>query len=188
MKQLYFRPSNHQTSLIGNVMDTHYQRLYQVRGRLGHRGDAMRIYDQSQRCLAQIIQTTNGLMPKFQLQIDHQTIGTFGVSLYFRELLFINHLNWVVLVNLTQQRYHINHVNRTLARARPHTNGLLRISINDEQFTSVLALVIIFLDRRQQIGLPFSLPRFYFPTQPRHLGLEHFAGPDMHRNDHRGNI
>jgi len=176
MRQLFIQQNLNNPNLgIGRVLDVNNRVIYHISGDMGRVGDELILTDLKQTPLAKIVQEAGGLVPKFRLQVGKAKVGSFGLSLQFRELLFISRLNWLIFVNTNTRSYSVVHVNKILLKAQPIASGILKIDLFDDENVEALTLIIAFLERRQQTGSPLAIPRFTFPNRNPQLGYEHFS-------------
>ncbi len=141
---------------------------YIISGQIGQRHDKLTIYDQSYDPLAEINQVSSGILPRFILTNQQQTVGSIGLSLKLHELLFVNNLNWLVLGSLEKRRFQIKTVRQQLATANPIRDQRLSIHIAKTNQEPLLLLIIAFLDRWQFIahGHPLARPSIFNAPAP----------------------
>ncbi|MDR3190136.1 MAG: hypothetical protein LBT80_02885 [Lactobacillaceae bacterium] len=157
MSQLILRQTSGETGFgVGVVTDLAGQPVFHIAGDFGRIGDKLILTDQSQHPLAEIEQTAIGILPKFILKANGQEVGSFGLSLQFREILYISHTNWLVFGNTFSHNYNIARMSGILAQARAGEANRIKIEISAEEHTTALVLIVAFLERWQATHAMFG--------------------------------
>ncbi|MFB9768399.1 LURP-one-related/scramblase family protein [Lactiplantibacillus modestisalitolerans] len=153
MRQLYFsRNSFAEGARV--VRDAHKQSHYLLVGRWGRRQDALSLYAIQGELLAEIRQTSLGLLPKFDLYYNRQNVGsiskTFG---FWHEMLYVRKLRWIIMGSLSAEHYRIYHGTTLIMTMRPvvTTNGeAFELSISDQQLEPICICIAAILDHWQK--------------------------------------
>ncbi|AVK64569.1 hypothetical protein C5Z26_10820 [Lactobacillus sp. CBA3606] len=144
MRQLYFsRNSFAKGARV--IRDAHDQSHYLLVGRWGRRQDALSLYAIQGELLAEIKQTSLGILPKFDLYYNRQNVGsisrTFG---FWHEMIYVRKLRWIIMGSLNTESYRIYHGTELVMTMRPvvTTNGeAFELTITD-QVTEPLCICI----------------------------------------------
>lgn len=152
MTTVYLQQTSQQQGFgVSRITDQNGKLLYHIIGDFGRPGDQLQLIAPGAESHCKIVQTAAGFLPRFVLKLDAQELGSFGLSTQFRDLLVINHLNWLVIGNPQRRRYSVKNLTRTLARVVPTNNFRLQITYTDEKFGPAIILIIAFIDRWQTI-------------------------------------
>lgn len=164
MRELYLTQVTHAAtgmSLVTNELGTI---AYYITGEMGQTGNRLKILDKSAHVLAELEQASLGFLPRFTLRVANTQVGSIGLSLQLREVLFVSGVNWLILGNLDKQRFQISKMRHQLAASIPKGDGRLTIQIADVDNEVALVLITAFLDRWQFIASGRTAPWFTFMT------------------------
>lgn len=125
--------------------------VYYITGEMGQPGNHLQILDKNAKPLATITQVSAGLLPRFSLTVAQHHVGSIGLSMQLREILFVSGVNWVILGNLDKQSYQIFKGPHQLARTTAMQDGRLKLLILSKAHTATLILILAFLDRWRHI-------------------------------------
>lgn len=153
MRKLYFsRNSFAQGARI--VRDAHNQSHYLLVGRWGRRQDALSLYAIQGELLAEIRQTTLGLLPKFDLYYNRQNVGSISKTLgFWHEMLYIRKLRWIIMGSLSAENYRVYHGTELIMTMRPvvTTNGeAFELAITDQSTEPLCICIAAILDHWQK--------------------------------------
>ncbi|VDG23338.1 LURP-one-related/scramblase family protein [Lactiplantibacillus mudanjiangensis] len=153
MRKLYFsRNSFAKGARI--VRDAHNQSHYLLVGRWGRRQDALSLYAIQGELLAEIKQTTLGLLPKFDLYYNRQNVGSISKTLgFWHEMIYVRKLRWFVIGSLNTESYRIYHGTELVMSMQPvtTTNGeAFELVISDPTTEPLCICIAAILDHWQK--------------------------------------
>jgi uncharacterized protein YxjI len=153
MRKLYFsRNSFAKGARI--VRDGHNQSHYLLVGRWGRRQDALSLYAIHGELLAEIKQTSLGLLPKFDLYYNRQNVGSISKTLgFWHEMIFVRKLRWIIMGSLNSESYRIYHGTELVMTMRPvvTSNGeAFELAITDESTEPLCICIAAILDHWQK--------------------------------------
>jgi len=153
MRKLYFsRNSFAKGARI--VRDDHGQSHYLLVGRWGRRQDALSLYAIQGELLAEIKQTSLGLLPKFDLYYNRQNVGSISKTLgFWHEMIYVRKLRWIIMGSLSNENYRIYHGTELVMTLRPvvTTNGeAFELAITDEATEPLCICIAAILDHWQK--------------------------------------
>lgn len=172
MRQLYIRQTPGVLNGVRPVLDVHRQTLYLISGQFGWSRAQLIASSASGEALAEAKQLSLGIMPKFAIYFNGKEVGsvrrTFG---FWREVIYIHGLNWVVMGNLMSGKYKIYHGTHIIASMRPvdgSDGGYDQLSVANHSAEPVCLLIAAIMDRwSKQNGR-----RRLVHNQPLRLGQE----------------
>ncbi|ETY75148.1 hypothetical protein LFAB_03430 [Lactiplantibacillus fabifermentans T30PCM01] len=153
MRKLYFsRNSFAKGARI--VRDAHDQSHYLLVGRWGRRQDALSLYAIQGELLAEIKQTSLGLLPKFDLYYNRQNVGSISKTLgFWHEMIYVRKLRWIIMGSLNTESYRIYHGTDLVMTMRPvvTSNGeAFELEIAEETIEPICICVAAILDHWQK--------------------------------------
>ncbi|CAM3257698.1 LURP-one-related/scramblase family protein [Lactiplantibacillus plajomi] len=153
MRQLYFsRNSFAKGARV--VRDAHNQSHYLLVGRWGRRQDALSLYAIQGELLAEVRQTSLGLLPKFDLYYNRQNVGSISKTLgFWHEMIYVRKLRWIIMGSLTAEAYRVYHGTDLVMTMRPvvTTNGeAFELAISDQATEPICLCIAAVLDHWQK--------------------------------------
>lgn len=152
MQQFHLTQSPQSTAGMSFVTNQVGDIAYYITGEIGQPGHYLQILDKHANPLATITQISTGLLPRFSLTVAQQQVGSIGLSMQLREILFVSGVNWLILGNLDKQNYQIFNGRHQLAHTTAATDGRLNLIIFTNTDPAPLILVLAFLDRWRHVA------------------------------------
>jgi uncharacterized protein YxjI len=154
MQRFYLTTLSSNNSVRLQVSDEQGTQRYEIRGSIGFIGATLTIANRHGRQLAMIRRTSTGLFPRFDLLVDNHRLGSIGLSLQLREILFVSGRNWLITGSAISNRYQVHHFQHLVLRTYPLSDLREMLEIDDIKNESLLILLAAFLDtwRRNTIA------------------------------------
>jgi uncharacterized protein YxjI len=125
MRALYIRQDSLSAKGASVVRDADKRSIYLLIGKWGRHQDALSLYQISGDLLAELRQTSLGLLPHFDIYYQGNKVGAISKHLgFFNEMIYINNLHWIIVGNFVSGNYKIYHGTTTIMTSR--SDGDLR--------------------------------------------------------------
>ncbi|GKT03393.1 LURP-one-related/scramblase family protein [Furfurilactobacillus sp. WILCCON 0119] len=151
MRQLYIRQTPGLLNGIRPVLSADHETLYLLSGQFGWSRAQMSASTPTGAVLAEAKQLSLGIMPKFALYYNGKEVGAVVRSIgFWREVVYIRGLNWVVMGNLASGKYKIYHGTHVVASMRPVTGddgAYDQLSVNNHSAEPVCLLIAAIMNR-----------------------------------------
>lgn len=151
MRQLFIKQTTDVLNGVRPVLDEQQKTVYLISGQFGWSRAQMLATTASGEELAEAKQLSLGLMPKFALYYNGREVGSVIRSLgFWREVIYIRGLNWVVMGNLVSGKYKIYHGTHIVASMHPvmgHDGQYDQLSVANHSAEPVCLLVAAIMDR-----------------------------------------
>ncbi|WP_314319102.1 hypothetical protein [Paucilactobacillus nenjiangensis] len=171
MRDLFIR--QHSSDLRGAsvVKDENGESLYLVIGKWGIQKDVISVYSMQGELLSEIKQLTLGMLPKFAIFKGSEQVGTISKSFgFFREVIYIRGLNWIIVGNTLRESYRVYHGSQLIFSFHPEDDNNLQfnqLTVCSEEYEALSIAVASVLDhwaRRDNFRImtvpPVPSPRF----------------------------
>jgi len=182
MRNLFIR--KHSTTLHGAsvVKDENGTSLYLVVGKWGIQKDVISVYSIQGELLSEIKQLTLGKLPKFAIFNDSKQVGTINKSLgFFREVIFIRGLNWIIVGNTLRDSYHVYRGTKLVFSFHPENHNQIKynqLTVYEPEFEALSIAISSVLDHWARKG-NFKVVTIPSITQPRLRNSEAFLNQPL---------
>jgi hypothetical protein len=131
------------------ILDQSGMVVYTIKGNISQAGGRLQLFgnDNDNDSLLQITRLSTGLLSRFVLQSGNTTLGSIGLTLNLRELLFVNGLNWLITGSARTNQYSVHHLQHLIMLAKPQQDLRQKLVIWDEHHVAELVLIAAFLDK-----------------------------------------
>lgn len=151
MRQLFIRQTPGLLNGVRPVLDHQHQPVYLLSGQFGWSRAQMIASTPAGKILAEAKQLSLGVMPKFALLYNNKEVGAVSRSLgFWREVVYIRGLNWVVMGNLVAGKYkiyHGTHVVATMSTLTGTDGDYQQVSVTNHSAEPVCLLIAAIMDR-----------------------------------------
>lgn len=120
---------------------------YRVSGHMGFIGAKLELTNEQGAILGYIIQSTQGILPRFDLHVNGRKFGSFGLSLYTDAFIFVTGANWLLIANQSGKQFQIRKFQRSLLQAQQENDLRQLLTIYDPEHLNALLLISAFLIR-----------------------------------------
>lgn len=152
MRKLYVKQINTRNSQTATtVRDSNGTAQYLVTGNFGRADSFIHVYNQLGELVAEFEQVSFGLLPRFNIKFQNQTVGSIGMSLgTLLDMIYVRDLNWFIRGSLTNGVYYAYHRQEKLMTVRPvsRANGSFNeLSIRNQAQEPILIGIAVILNR-----------------------------------------
>ncbi|GAF40197.1 hypothetical protein FC83_GL001300 [Agrilactobacillus composti DSM 18527 = JCM 14202] len=104
--ELYIKKQTTDLKHIALVYDRNKKPVYYVSGRQGLLNDSFTLFQLSGEVIGEIKQVTPGLLPRFDIIIDKQTVGSLKRLIgVWHQFIFVSDLRWLLMGDLLDNHY-----------------------------------------------------------------------------------
>lgn len=108
--ELYIKAQLTDLNHVALVYDHNKKPVYYLSGRQGLLNDNFTLYQLSGEVVGDIRQVTPGLLPKFDIRIQHQKVGSLTRMLgVWHQFIFVSDLKWILMGDLLDNHYQAFH-------------------------------------------------------------------------------
>lgn len=188
MRALYIRQDSLAAKGASVVRDADRRSIYLLVGKWGRHQDALSLYQISGDLLAELRQTSLGLLPRFDIYYQGEKVGAISKRLgFFNEMIYISNLHWIIVGNFVTGNYKIYHGTTTIMNSRS-AGDLREMQISSENLEPICICLAATLDHWASGHSQLKNPaQAWHASLKRQMGLHgsrawHYAN---HRTWHR---
>ncbi|GAA3611758.1 LURP-one-related/scramblase family protein [Secundilactobacillus similis] len=158
MRTLYIRQDSLATKGASVVRDADKRSIYLLIGKWGRHQDALSLYQISGDLLAELKQTSLGILPRFDIYYHNQKVGAISKHLgLLNEVIYVSNLHWLIVGNIVTGDYRIYH-GTTLIMTSQGDGDLRALTVENRRQEPVCICIAATLDHwashRRKLQLP----------------------------------
>lgn len=158
MRTLYIRQESLAAKGASVVRDADKRSVYLLIGKWGRHSDALSLYQISGDLLAELRQTSLGLLPRFDIYDHGEKVGAISKRFGFmHEMIYISSLHWLIVGNFLSGHYKIYHGTTTIMTS-DGDGDLRQMTIASQHLEPICICIAATLDhwanRRSHLKLP----------------------------------
>lgn len=121
MRKLYLKQQNSSSKQTATtVRDTDGKAQYLVTGQFGRANAFVHIYNDLGELVVEMEQVSYGLLPRFEIKTNHETVGSIGLSVgSLIDVVYVRGLSWLINGSLATGIYHAYHGQELLLTVKP---------------------------------------------------------------------
>jgi uncharacterized protein YxjI len=143
MRRFYLKSQGPENKGATAISDENHDAKYWLVGKWGLKDDALSVYDLNGQQLAELKQRSVGSLPKFELFLADQVVGTVTTPIGFvRGLLYVHQLHWFITGDTVTCHFKVRHKMTTILKIN-------RVQINNSNYIEL----VVYADDAPQIPL-----------------------------------
>lgn len=172
MRTLYIRQDSLAAKGASVVRDEDRRSIYLLVGKWGRHQDALSLYQISGDLLAELRQTSLGLLPHFDIYYQGEKVGAISKRLgFFNQMIYISNLHWIIVGNLVSGNYKIYHGTTMIMNSRGD-GDLREMKIATQELEPICICIAATLDHWASGHSQLKTPaQAWHATLNRQLGL-----------------
>lgn len=181
MRTLYIRQDSLAAKGASVVRDADKRSIYLLIGKWGRHQDALSLYQISGDLLAELKQTSLGLLPRFDIYYQGEKVGAISKRLgFFNEMIYISNLHWIIVGNFVTGNYKVFHGTTTIMNSQGD-GDLREMQIVNKKLEPICICIAATLDhwanRRSNVKFPSKAwhAEFNTPVDLRGNRAWHYA-------------